>query len=534
MALLSNVVREEGERETRSKHVVVCTGGVTDTLKKDWGLQEVWHNLVYPRFIRLNNLTGTKDFGHWESKDGKAVFQTGLPLDLQRGFVKKRIDHRHHAMDALVIACASPDIVNYLNNQSAANPHARQDLQHLLCDRKREIRKPWPTFTQDAQKALEDLVVSFKNTVRVVNKASNTYLRYDKDGKKKRFKQEGEGLKAIRKPMHKETYYGEVNLIRKEMLPLKRALEDVDAIVDKELRACIKGLLRDGFNLQQVLANFKAKDFKFDKRDIKKVEVYVSSAKSTPMVATRKSLDTSFNAKRIADITDTGIQKILLNYLKANDNSPEQAFTPEGIAYFNEHITEYNDGKSHQPILKVRVSEIRGAKFAVGQTGSKKTKFVEAQSGTNLYFAIYEDKEGKRNFKTIALDEVAERLKTGQTPVPETNDAGLPLKFYLSPNDLVYVPADEDRAAAHPSIDKRRIYKMVSATDRECYFLPFEVASIIADRVEFEAKNKVGRVIDALEYTEQYESSAINKIMIKDVCWKLEVDRLGNITKIVR
>ena len=534
MALLSNVVREEGERETRSKHVVVCTGGITDTLKKDWGLQEVWHNLVYPRFIRLNNLTGTKDFGHWESKDGKAVFQTGLPLDLQRGFVKKRIDHRHHAMDALVIACASPDIVNYLNNQSAANPHARQDLQRLLCDRKREIRKPWPTFTQDAQKALEDLVVSFKNTVRVVNKASNTYLRYDKDGKKKRFKQEGEGLKAIRKPMHKETYYGEVNLIRKEMLPLKRALDDVNAIVDKELRACIKGLLRDGFNLQQVLANFKAKDFKFDKRDIKKVEVYVSSEKSTPMVATRKLLDTSFNAKRIADITDTGIQKILLNYLKANDNSPEQAFTPEGIAYLNEHIAEYNNGKRHQPILKVRVSEIRGAKFAVGQTGSKKTKFVEAQSGTNLYFAIYEDKEGKRNFETIALNVAAERLKTGQTPVPETNDAGQPLKFYLSPNDLVYVPTDEDRAAACPSIDKRRIYKMVSATDVNCFFLPFEVASTIYNKVEFESMNKMGRAIDMMEYSDNYDSSAINKLMIKDVCWKLEVDRLGNITKIVR
>ena len=75
---------------------------------------------------------------------------------------------------------------------------------------------------------------------------------------------------------------------------------------------------------------------------------------------------------------------------------------------------------------------------------------------------------------------------------------------------------------------------MVSATDKECHFLPVSVASIIADKVEFEAKNKVGRVIGALEYTAHYESSAINKIMIKDVCWKLEVDRLGNITKIVR
>ena len=272
------------------------------------------------------------------------------------------------------------------------------------------------------------------------------------------------------------------------------------------------------------------------------MEVYVSSAKSTPMVATRKSLDTSFNAKRIADITDTGIQKILLNYLKANDNSPEQAFTPEGIAYLNEHIVEHNNGKPHQPILKVRVSEVMGAKFAVGQTGSKKNKFVEAQSGTNLYFAIYEDKEGKRHFETITLNVAAERLKMGQTPVPETNDAGLPLKFYLSPNDLVYVPTEEDCATAHPSIDKRRIYKMVSATEGKCHFLPVSVASIIADKVEFEAMNKIGRVIDALEYKEKSEekseeenkTSAGSKVMIKDVCWKLEVDRLGNITKIVR
>jgi len=200
----------------------------------------------------------------------------------------------------------------------------------------------------------------------------------------------------------------------------------------------------------------------------------------------------------------------------------------------NEHIAEYNNGKPHQPILKVRVSEVKGAKFAVGQTGSKKDKFVEAQSGTNLYFAIYEDMEGKRHFEMIALKMAAERLKTGQTPVPETNDAGLPLKFYLSPNDLVYVPTEEDHAAAHPSIDKRRIYKMVSATDRQCFFLPFTVASVISNTVEFETLNKMERVVDASEYSSAYDSSHVNKVMVKNVCWKLEVDRLGNITKIVR
>ena len=75
---------------------------------------------------------------------------------------------------------------------------------------------------------------------------------------------------------------------------------------------------------------------------------------------------------------------------------------------------------------------------------------------------------------------------------------------------------------------------MVSATEGKCHFLPVSVASIIADKVEFEAMNKIGRLIDTSEYNEQNGSSAISKIMIKDVCWKLEVDQLGNITKIVR
>ena len=37
-------------------------------------------------------------------KTEKKVFQTAVPLEYQKGFSKKRIDHRHHAMDAIVIA----------------------------------------------------------------------------------------------------------------------------------------------------------------------------------------------------------------------------------------------------------------------------------------------------------------------------------------------------------------------------------------------------------------------------------------------
>lgn len=137
MGILSNIVREKDakgrlEPESTSKNVIVCTGKVTDWLKRDWGLQDVWNHIIYSRFERLNDKVKSKRFGQWENKKGKRVFQINMPLELQAGFSRKRIDHRHHAMDAIVIACASRPIINYLNNCSSGEKE-HYGLRENLC-----------------------------------------------------------------------------------------------------------------------------------------------------------------------------------------------------------------------------------------------------------------------------------------------------------------------------------------------------------------------------------------------------------------
>ena len=522
LALLSNVVRDEDEKEYTSKHVIPCTGGITDRLKKDWGLNDVWNHIVAPRFQRMNDLTHSDLFGHWEDKNGKRVFQTDMPLELRRGFSKKRIDHRHHAMDALAIACASRQIISYLNNENAQDTERRYDLRAKLCGKNQLLLKPWDTFTQDAEAALQNIVVSFKNYVRVINKASNYYRHYDESGRKVMVAQTANDQWAVRKPLHKETVFGHVNLKRKKEVPLAKALENPDVIADKNLRKAIQGMLAAGMTTKKVLQHFKDILFSFEGKNIQKVEVFYFTDDTEVMVATRKPLDETFDEKRIKDITDTGIQKILFNYLQSKGGDPKVAFSPEGIQQMNEQIALYNKGKNHQPILRVRVSEPRGEKFQVGQTGNKTRKYVEAQKGTNLYFAIYLDTEGNRSYSTIPLNIVVERLKQGLSPVPETDEKGNRLLFYLSPNDLVYVPTEEERENPDISIDKNRIYKMVSATGNECLFIKSSVASPIVNKQEFGPLNKVGRSIEN------------DCPMIKNVCWKIVVDRLGNIIKVIR
>ena len=91
--------------------------------------------------------------------------------------------------------------------------------------------------------------------------------------------------------------------------------------------------------------------------------------------------------------------------------------------------------------------------------------------------------------------------------------------FWLSPNDLVYVPTSEeieiDRVG---EIDRKRIYKVVSFTGNRLYGIPQRIANLIIDKVEFYSLNKI-------EFTDDKES-------IKEICLPLKVDRLGNIIQI--
>ena len=204
---------------------------------------------------------------------------------------------------------------------------------------------------------------------------------------------------------------------------------------------------------------------------------------------------------------------------------PDLAFSPEGLDEMNKNIKALNAGKSHHPIFKVRTYETKGNKFAVGTTGNKKDKYVEAAKGTNLFFAIYQDENSKRNFETIPLNIVIERQKQGLISVPEQNDAGHKLVCYLSPNDLVYIPNDDEKENSSlvnldslTNVQKQRIYKMVSSTGNQCFFIKHDIAATIVNKVEYSPLNKMEKSIDGL--------------MIKDTCVKLKVSRLGIIARV--
>ncbi|WP_050009538.1 hypothetical protein [Flavobacterium sp. B17] len=96
--------------------------------------------------------------------------------------------------------------------------------------------------------------------------------------------------------------------------------------------------------------------------------------------------------------------------------------------------------------------------------------------------------------------------------------------FYLCPNDLVYIPS-EDEIENKIKIDfnnfkkeqTNRVYKVVSFSGTQIFFVKQEIATSIVNKAEFSTLNKMER--------------SINGSMIKENCIKINVGRLGNISK---
>ncbi|MFZ1800318.1 MAG: type II CRISPR RNA-guided endonuclease Cas9, partial [Chitinophagaceae bacterium] len=535
-SLLSNIVRGEGEKEGMAKNIVVSNGAITSRLKKDWGLNDVWNELITPRFERLNKITNSDKFGSINPNTNKFLPQ--VPLELSKGFNKKRIDHRHHAVDALVVACSSRSHINYLNNESAKekNKAERFDLRNKLrkleevevkkwengqlIKRKikvgREFLKPWPDFTKDAKDVLNVIIVSFKKNNRVINKTTNRYQKWEKqpDGLMKKIfviQEKGDSW-AIRKPLHTPMPYG----LKDYQIDNIKIAENVGKrsfIMNTDIRDEIEKRLKERngkiTETQKDLKQNPTKDK--DGNEILVTDFLIHNKKFRRRQPISKLSNRSTNGgitnyeqmiKFLNKISDKKIKDDLITHLKENDNNIDKAFSPDGIELFN--------SKRKIPVFKLPIAESGEKRFTLGNSVGNKHKWVEAAEGTNIFFAIYADTNGNRSYETIPLNVVIENQKVGalnkekpdQCSVPKQNANGQQLLFSLSPNDLVYLPTEEEMIA--PALLKssilnknqvKNIYKFVSSSGSQAFFIQNAVATSIVNKMEFSALNKMEKSI---------------------------------------
>jgi CRISPR-associated endonuclease Csn1 len=500
--LLSQVVE--------SKKVKTTIGQITDELKHKWGLNDMMKRLLIDRFERLEKLTGDKKIEYFTDNEGRRR------LHLQ-GY-EKRIDHRHHAIDALVTACTLHEHITYINTLEAQTKDENEKFkfQKLLKSKKtRDFKEPWFYFIPAAEKALQEIIISFRNRHRILNKGVNIYLKYvEKDGqwvKELATQTKGE-LWSIRQPLHIATFSGKLQFRRYKQANIGDAIKQPENIADKKVKAHLRYLIQqfgpDEKKIKKYIKENRSGDSKGNPID--KVTMWYMKE----YYGNRVNLDYTFTAEKIKEKiaeynteSGKGLKGMLLSHLAKWNNDPKSAFTGEGM----EDLAK----TAGKPITKVTIYEDSKGKFEI-----RKGQFVEAAKGTNLFFIIYEHLEtGQREYETLRLDEVI-IAKANGWPVAKGREGYK--HFTLSPNDLVYIPEEVENIKMINWQEERekiskRVYKVVSFSGPQCFFTPHNFSKTVIEKVELGSLNK--------------QEKSLDDIMIKKCCIKLKVDKLGNVSE---
>lgn len=151
---------------------------------------------------------------------------------------KERVNHVHHCIDAIVIACIGLDDYNKLG----AYYHDEENHEWYGAS-KASFPKPWPTFVEDV-KRVQDEILIYHHTPDNMPKQGRRRIRVDG----KRVLSCGD---AARGSLHKDTYYGaiehegDIRYVKRMALADLKDAKDVEKIVDETVKSIVKQAIKE-------------------------------------------------------------------------------------------------------------------------------------------------------------------------------------------------------------------------------------------------------------------------------------------------
>lgn len=196
---------------------------------------------IINRYARLYLMTV---FDKVSTIKGETTAEFRKMWGLQDNYSKKqRINHSHHCIDAITIAC-----IGHREYDAWAQYQRDEEKFQLYGSSKPILPKPWPSFTEDV-KAISDSLVIPHYTANNVLKPTKKILRTRGIIQRNT---EGEPIyvqgDSVRGSLHLQTYYGAIKrgdnvfyVVRKDLASLENS--DIKNIVDDVVRTKIETLV---------------------------------------------------------------------------------------------------------------------------------------------------------------------------------------------------------------------------------------------------------------------------------------------------
>lgn len=383
--------------QTICYNVWSTSGTVTAELRHLWGWDDVTMNLQMSKYKGL----GQTEFVEWESGHGKHKHTK----EVISGWTK-RDDHRHHAVDALTIACTKQGFIQRFNTLNASK--TREDMEHEIkkCSEnfkeKRSllenyIRSQRPIDVADVEKAVSSILISFKSGKKVAVKGTR------KVGRKGNKKIVQTDIIVPRGSLSEESVYGKIKTIEKKK-SLKYIFENPHLIFNIHIQQLVNERLNQYNNdVKKAITSLKKEPIYLDKNKTMTLE-YATCFKEEYV----KKYDVNTDFTKTKDVIDEGIKKILLQRLDKFGNKPKEAF--RDIQQGDKTIKWYEDEGLERSIRSVRCFTGLSAVTSVKKDKiGKEIGFVKP--GNNHHIVLYKDAEGNPHEHICTFWHAVERKK---------------------------------------------------------------------------------------------------------------------------
>lgn len=387
-----------------SKNVWATGGGVTEYLRRLWGWDDILMNLQLKRIKEIVTNPVEEDITFID----KVVTHDGHVHQKEKikGWTK-RDDHRHHAIDALVIACTKQGYIQRLNTLSAQG--VRDELYKEVSERNIEFR--------ETLSLVDKYFISQKpfDTRQVEEKASQIIVSF-KPGKKvatwgKRFvRKKGKRILAQRRilvprgALSEESVYGKIKTIEKNK-PVKYLFENPHLIFKPYIKELVeKRLAEYNGDAKKALASLKNNPIYLDENKTIKLE-YGTCFKEDYVI---KYPLTSIKPKDAEYIVDKKVRELVLERLKQHNNNEKEAF------------------KDPLYLDKNQTIQIKSVRLFTGLSAVEPIKYSKegqpigfVKPGNNHHIAIYIDEQGNKIPHLCTFWHAVERKKYGLPVVIE-------------------------------------------------------------------------------------------------------------------
>jgi CRISPR subtype II RNA-guided endonuclease Cas9/Csn1 len=545
-----------------SDKIETTTGGVTNLLRQEWGLNDIFKRKLKERYQVFENKVNNNE-AIKENNDHIIYIDQDETGKFKINDFTKRIDHRHQALDALAVACSTRKQIKYLNDKNQLwqeyadderqrNRYEKYKSENLSfvefigklfeTDRngKRKFKKPWENFCNEVNDFMDKTLVSYKQKKFYHVANTNKFKSKDKEGKPI-IKQQN--TFAIKGSMHNDLPDGLRTVFTGKYLKFKKLFEDLEKQPSskwnhyfyknfpKSIAHKLNHIVKYNGNNLNIVKDVLNKNPLLDRNGNKLNELPLTELR----IASRTSL-VGLTEKDWKTVQNKSFKEELKKHFEDNDFTTwEEAFDAEGVAMFNDNRTL--EGKMR--IDKITVlqnapfsDDPESANEIIERKNSFNKKSVFKKVGSS-FTIMYEGQLG-RKFKQIKLLDYARCIdKEGSIDFVERLE-GFNHYFILDTHSYFYMPDEEEDGYATIQENKkdkisRSLYRLCRFSGDQVYFLLHTTTEPLTYTFYDKINNKDIVVNEYARSTSDSEYATGTNRMIKKYGIPVIIDRLGNI-----